>query len=60
MWSEFKVKLPFRVKKGSLKRICTGEKSDDGGGVRVLYIVVENYNNIEQNKDGEDWDDYEF
>ena len=43
------------------KKIYIGEKSDDaGGGVRVLYIVVENYNNIEQNKDGEDWDDYKF
>ena len=53
VWSQFETKLPFRAKKGSLKRICTGEKRQNG--VRILYIVVENFNNKE-NTEEEDED----
>ena len=52
-WSQFETKLPFRAKKGSLKRICTGEKRQNG--VRILYVIVENFNNKE-NTEEEDED----
>ena len=57
VWSQFKVRLPFLVKKGSLKRICTGEKRENG--VRVLYLIVENLNNKEERED-EEGNDYDL